>query len=153
MSECRYQGMAEVAKALDRGGVSYTVESYEDMEFLSLHFSIRFGSSVRMLFMNTDDGNDITLRITGLMNDIPDDKLGRAYAICNRINNKYCYIKLFVDSDHDLALSYNIPIGCDTESVGKVAVTLLALFKDFLDDHYKDLVIGIYSDTDESTND
>lgn len=146
MSVCRYKGIQLVADGLDSYGLKYNVDSVQDLETLNVSFSIDCGPNVTMRFVNSDDGNDISMRIIKLIGGIPENKRSRVIDVCNDICKQNRWLKFYVDDDGDLIVSYTFPLMCSDDCVGETAATLVALTKRILDKCYKDILKAIYAD-------
>ena len=88
-------------------------------------------SLVETAFSNTD-GNDVALRVSGLVK-FPPERLPRLYEACNELNRKYRFAKFVIDPEKAVVnMEMDIPSSC--ENVGAVAEELLVRAVAILDE-------------------
>ena len=88
-----------IAEAFDKRDIKYTIQEIGDeTSVVDAGFGIACGPSAHILFASSDEENDVAIRITGLMQNIPSDKRAAMNEACNTINDKMRYLKFLTSA-------------------------------------------------------
>ena len=91
-----------IAEAFDKRDIKYTIQEIGDeTSVVDAGFGIACGPSAHILFASSDEENDVAIRITGLMQNIPSDKRPAMNEACNTINDKMRYLKSIYHETHE----------------------------------------------------
>ena len=75
------------------------------------HTGARYKSTT-FAFAFNDDGRSVELRILSLAQFTVAD-LEKAYAICNDLNQRYTWLRFYIDADNELAAAMEAPVSPD----------------------------------------
>lgn len=98
-----------------------------------LQFGLKDGKSYRIKFINTDDDNDISIRVYALVS-ITADQVSKMLPVLNELNAKYRFVKFVCDDDLDINVEYDFPVSCITPEVS--AKEMVIRFTDIIDEAY-----------------
>lgn len=151
MGNYEFKAMRLIADVFDRNDLHYTSYSKcfdgQKHETIEVHFPVDCGPEVTMRFICKEDGNDVAIRIFGLLTRIPIEKRFRILEACNALNEKSRYPKFYLDTDGDVNVECDIPSRCSDNCVGEVAYEMLRYTSYLLDDEYETFMKYLYSDT------
>ena len=135
-----------IAEAFDSHEIKYRVTETEDISFIEAGYGISGGPTVRFLFfVRPDNGNDVQMRISGLMNKVGSEKRGVILEACNRVNNEMRFLKFYLDKDGDLFGQSDIPSAISADCVGECCFELFVRSMQILDRCYHYFPEAYYS--------
>lgn len=105
---------------IEKEGLKYT-KNAEDNRVM-LNYSGDHFKSKTFVFSFDKDGKSFSLHVFSLVK-FSDDQLDAAYKFCNTMNNKYRWLKTYVDSDKELTVEYDGVI--DASTAGPVCSEIL----------------------------
>ena len=111
-----------IAEAFDERDIKYTIrEIGEETSVVDAGFSITCGPNAHVLFASSDEENDVAVRITGLMQNIPQEKRAAVLEACNAVNDRLRYLKFCIHDD-DLVGEYDLPVKTSDECLAECCV-------------------------------
>lgn len=125
-TECKYKAIGIIAKKLEENNLKYTVDVTGDFEMLEVRLNLAECLPYTVLFVSTDDDNDVAVRIIGLIHSISEQKRAAMVDVCNDLNSKYRYFCFYVSPAGDLDVRFDFPINCSDDCVGPIAVEVIA---------------------------
>ena len=133
-----YQAAERIYEAFLRKNIKCKLREKGGMSLVETAFSGRNFASVNLYFLSNTDGNDVALRVSGVVK-FPPERLARLYEACNELNRKYRYAKFVIDPEKNVVnMEMDIPSSC--ENVGAVAEELLVRAVSILDAVYPQLM-------------
>lgn len=127
-----YQAAERIYEAFLRKNIKCKLREKGGMSLVETAFSGRNFASVSLYFLSNTDGNDVALRVSGLVK-FPLERLPRLYEACNELNRKYRFAKFVIDPEKAVVnMEMDIPSSC--ENVGAVAEELLVRAVAILDE-------------------
>ena len=126
-------------------GLYFQVEDYEDIQEIIVGFPIDSGPNTLIHFISRGDDNAVAVRIFGIVNNIPEEKIVRVLEACNILNLKWPALKFCLDIDFDVNVEYDFPLETSDESVGPVAFETLMKMHVIKDD-YGVFMEALYTD-------
>lgn len=145
MKDYIYKATGLIQETFDEKGIKYQVETVGKTEMVCAGFSIDEGPSVIARFISRDNGNDVGLRVIGLINDITKAKRARVMEACNILNNAIRYVKFCIDDDGDVNVEYDFPCRLSDDCVGEVAYEMFHRLMAILDGEYSIFMRAIYT--------
>ena len=126
-----------IAEAFDSHEIKYRVTETENLAFVEAGYGIRGGPTVRFhFFVREENGNDVQIRISGLMNKISAEKRGSMLEACSRVNNEMRFVKFYLDKDGDLFGQCDLPSAISEDCVGECCFELFVRRMQILDRCY-----------------
>lgn len=116
-----YKATNLIREEMDKEGLKYAVEEFETASAVFAGFAIENGPSVRVQFVSLDNDNDVSIRLLGIVNGVPENKVPEMLVAVNECNCKYRYVKFTLDKDKDINLEYDIPLKTDDGCLGAQA--------------------------------
>ncbi len=135
-----------IVRTFEEKGVDFEVECILDSEQVIVTLPIKCGPDVIERFVSVDDDNDISVVVSGLLNNTPKEKHNRLLEAVNLLNNKYRFVKFTLDGDGDIRVEYDFPSETPTSGVGMMAFEMLFRTKRILDEGYSIIMKAMYSD-------
>ena len=133
-----YQAAERIYEAFLRKNIKCKLREKGGMSLVETAFSGRNFASVNLYFLSNTDGNDVALRVSGVVK-FPPERLARLYEVCNELNRKYRYAKFVIDPEKNVVnMEMDIPSSC--ENVGAVAEEMLIRAVRILDEVYPRLM-------------
>ena len=127
-----FQATELIYEALLCRDIKCKIREKGGMSLVETAFSGRNFASVNLYFLSNTDGNDVALRVSGVVK-FPPERLARLYEVCNELNRKYRYAKFVIDPEKNVVnMEMDIPSSC--ENVGAVAEELLVRAVAILDE-------------------
>ena len=143
-----------VAEAFDRHSIKYRTVEVANISFIEAGYNISGGPSVRVAFFKPGkEGNDIQLRINGLLYGVPKDKRNAILDACNRVNSEMRFLKFYLDKDNDLVGEADLPTSTSDDCVGENCFELFLRTMQILDRCYHYFPEAIYCGTPEDKGD
>lgn len=105
MTEAIYRTLKQ-----DEGLKVFTEEREKNSE-VWLQFGIKNGGSYRIRFINTDDDNDVAVRVFNLLS-VDETRRAAVMPVINEINRKYRYVKFVMDDEGDVHIEYDYLVRC-----------------------------------------
>ncbi|MBQ6365191.1 MAG: YbjN domain-containing protein [Oscillospiraceae bacterium] len=139
-----YKATNLIMETFDLHNVKYRVNETEDASVVEAGFIIEAGPQATVHFISTSENNDVTIRIFGLIYQIPADRRGEILDACNTLNAKYRFIKFFLDTDSNVNVQADLPVRTDDECLGECCFELFARIMHMLRDDYHVLAEALY---------
>lgn len=140
-----YKATKLIKQEMDRQGMKYSVEEFDDCSILFAGFGIDNGPNVRVQFVSTDNDNDVGIRLFGMVNNVAESKVDRMIRVINECNNQYRYVKFVLDKDRDVNIEYDIPLRSGDTTVGAEACEIFVRIMKIADDAYPKFMKVIWS--------
>ena len=126
-----------ISEAFDRHDIKYRVAETENLSFIEAGYGIRGGPTVRFhFFAQGENGNDVQIRISGLMNKVGAEKRGALLEACNRVNNEMRFLKFYLDKAGDLFGQCDLPAAASEDCAGECCFELFIRSMQILDRCY-----------------
>lgn len=75
--------------------------------------------------------------------NVPFDKKGSIIVMCNELNSKYKFFKIYIDEDNDIMICFDIHL--TKEDADKVAYESLMRMVAYIENNYEETTKAIYS--------
>ena len=75
--------------------------------------------------------------------NVPFDKKGSIIVMCNELNSKYKFFKIYIDEDNDIMICFDIHL--TKEDADKVAYESLMRMVAYIENNYEEITKAIYS--------
>lgn len=135
-----------IAAAFDEHNFKYELtETGDEASIIDAGFNITCGPNARVLFISSGDGNDVNVRILGLMQSITPEKQAAVLEACNTLNAKMRFLKFYIHED-DLIGEYDIPSSVSDECLAECCVEIFLRTLRILHDEYHCFPEAIYGD-------
>ena len=92
--------------------------------------------------------NDTCKILTYLANEVPDSKRAAMLEVLKKLNMKYRYLKLVLDSDNDVVASYDFSFYGDEEAAVTAIEEIIFLVKSSIDESVPKIMQLIWADED-----
>ena len=140
MNEQKFKAIDLVAEAFEKHGFKFRIYKSEDQGELVVGFPIEGGSTILVKYILRGDGNDIAVRVFGLLTRIPPEKRMRVLEACNALNAEYRFLKFNIDSDGDLNVDYDFLMSCADVCVGEMGFEICVRTVKILNEKYGELL-------------
>ena len=139
---------AEVAEAFfEQNDWNFEVKELPDGDTMfSLPFSAKNLPGINLKVIIAP--NDTCKIMTYLANNIPDGKRAAMLEVLNKLNMKYRYLKLILDSDNDVVASYDFSFYGDEEAAVEALEEIIYLVKSSMDESVPKIMKLIWADDD-----
>ena len=117
-------------------------EEQEGQSVVILPFSVENGPNYQILFISTDDQNDVAVRVFGLVH-VDEDQKSKILPTLNDLNDEYRFVKFVCDSDGDVNVEYDITM--DGTEPAEIARELLIRFTRIIDGAYPELMRALWA--------
>ena len=142
-----------VTETFDRHEIKYRTIATENLTIIEAGYNIKGGPTVRFhFFTQGDNGNDIQMRISGLMNKVTGAKRLPVLEACNRINSQMRFLKFYLDKDGALFGQGDLPANTNEDCVGECCFELFIRSMQILDQCYHFFPEAYYSSTAADQN-
>lgn len=142
-----------ISEAFDRHSIKYRTVEVNEVSFIEAGYNIGGGPSIRVAFFTPGkEGNDVQLRINGLMYGIPTEKRAAILEACNRVNSEMRFLKFYLDKDSDLVGEADLPTSTSDECVGENCFELFLRTMQILDRCYHYFPEAYYANASEEKN-
>ena len=118
---------------LDEKKVRYTYKPLEKSELISVGYEGDNMKDMDFLFFFDKDGESVSVKCFSIFQFGSND-LARGIVCSNKLNNKYRWIKFYIDEDNEAAASIDAVI--TERSAGPVCFELLVRMLDIVDEAY-----------------
>ncbi len=92
-----------------------------------------------MRFISTNQDNDVSLRVFGLISEIPDEKRIPMIETCNKLSHEIRFVKFCLDSDNYVNLEYDFLIEIPDDYIRVCCFKLFARIMQILNEKYHEL--------------
>ena len=133
-----------ISETFDRYNVKYRIIEEDKLSLVEAGYNIEGGPSVRILYLSTDEGNGVQVRILGLMNKVPAEKRSAVLEVCNRINSEMRFFKFYLDKDRDLMALYDLPARGAEENIGECSFEMFIRATQILNKCYHYIPEAVY---------
>ncbi len=121
-------------RRLDEEKIRYSVDSEKDV--VRVRYNGEYFKSVTFTFIFDDDGESFALRVFSIA-QFTNSQLEDAYEFCNRMNDKFRWLRIYVDEDKELTAALDAVITPAT--VGSVCSELMHRAVNIVDSICKEL--------------
>lgn len=140
-----YKATTLIKQEMDKQGLKYSVEEFNDRSIIFAGFGIENGPNVRVQFISQDNDNDVAIRLFGFVNGVSESKMEKMAQVVNECNRKFRYLKFVLDSDRDINIEYDIPLRTTDEAVGAEACEIFIRIMKIADECYPMFMRVIWS--------
>jgi len=127
-------------------GLKYQIHETDEYQEVQAFFGIKNGPSVAVRFISKNQGNDLMVRIMGLVNEAPAEKRYRIMEACNQLNNQYRFLKFVMAPDNSINVEYDIPASTGDACLGEMAFETIVRMMQILNVGYSRLAKALYAD-------
>jgi len=139
-----YKTIQLISEAFDRHSIVYQVYETEEYQEIQASFSITVGPLVTVHFTSKDRGNDLEIRLPGLVNNIPAEKRLSMLDVCNTLNEKYRFTKFSLNRDGNMNMKYDLPATIGDESIGETCFDIFVILIQILNQGYPLITEALY---------
>ena len=138
-----FQATREIAAAFERHELKHSVNTVNGNSILDAGFSGKNISSFRMLFISSDNDNDVAVRVFNIVPSVPEEKKSAMLKAINHCNNQFRYVKFTMQDDSSVSAQYDLPLRSD--NVGEAAVEIAVRLLKIIDDSYPEFMKALWS--------
>ena len=128
-----FKATAAIKRAFEDKNIKFRVVEKENISYIEASIRGKVAPSVDVCFFSSDDDNDVSVRVVGIVR-IPDHKRAAGLEAINQCNNQFRFVKFVLDKDNDVNLEFDMPV--NTLIPGEVATEMLIRMIQILDDAY-----------------
>ena len=139
-----------IINSFDERSVKYRVTEVEDASMVEAAFVVEAGPEVVVRYISNDEGNDVAVRIFGLIHRIPSTKRIDVMEACNTLSAKIRFFKFYLDSNSSVNVEADLPVRTDDECIGECCFELFVRIMRILDNEYHILAEALYGDPTNS---
>lgn len=145
MNKCEFEATNRIVEVFTNHNLNFNVTNFNYIEMVKVRFSIDSGPTVTMQFVSTDNENDVSVRIFGVVTDIPADKRLRLMEACNVCNCNYRFLKFWIDDGDNLDVGYDFPKNTAADEVGVIAYEIFVFALTIFDELYDFFMKALYT--------
>lgn len=131
-------------EAFGTHGLKYQIHETDEYQEVQAFIGIKNGPSVAARFISQNHGNDLMVRIMGLVNDAPAEKRFRIMEACNQLNNQYRFLKFEMTPDNNVNVEYDFPVCTGDACLGEMALEIFVRMIQILNQGYSQLAKVLY---------
>ena len=117
-------------------------EEDENSSHVWLQFGIKNGGTYKILFISSDNDNDVSVRVFSLLS-VEEEQQAKVLLAINMLNSKYRFVKFVLDDDGDVNLEYDYLVH-DPDPAAS-AEEILYRIVNLVDDVYPVLMRAIFA--------
>lgn len=140
-----YKATKLIKEEMDRQGLKYSIEEFEDGSTLWVRFTINNGPSLQVKFISLDDKNDVAIRLFRIVENVEESKVEEMLKAVNECNCEYRYLKFILDDECDVNIEYDLALRAEDTSVGAEACEILVRIVKIVDEVYPKFMKIIWS--------
>ena len=130
---------AAVLRFLDSKGIKYQDEgAYR----ISVSYKCENIPSVKVAVVFDDDGDGLVALRSWSLGSVKDDKYARVLMLCNDLNDKYRWVKFYIDKDQDICAALDAVI--DINTCGAEVHQLLTRMVGICDGAYSEIMKAMW---------
>ena len=141
-----YKTIRLISEAFDRHEIKYQIFEAEQYQEIQASFSIKIGPLVTVHFNSRNKGNDLEIRIIGLINGVPAEKRQNILEVCNTLNERYRFTKFCLNSEGNVSVEYDLPISTGDDCVGEMCFEVFIRLIQILNQGYSMIASALYQD-------
>ena len=141
-----YNTIKLLTDAFDIHELKYQLQETDRYQAIHVPFGIKNGPFVDVRFISTNHKNDTLVRITNLVNKVPEEKRHKILEVCNVLNHKYRFLKFLMDSDNDVHVEYDFPVNSGNDCLGEMAVEIFIRTIQILNEGYVLIAKALYAE-------
>ena len=126
--------------------LKYRITEDGQLQRIDVPFRIEHGPTVTVQYFLADQRNDLTILISGLVNNVPAEKRIRMLEVINKLNNEIRFIKFTLDSDNDLGVRADFLRNSGDDNLGIMAFEILLRIMRIMDNAYPAIARTFYSE-------
>lgn len=130
---------AEYLRYMDNKGIKYTDK---DDHWVKVAYNCNNIKSVTINVFFDKDGDPLVAFDCWEIIKFKDDKRAAGILLCNRLNEKYRWVKFYVDSDGDLRCQADAIV--DHETVGSECKELVSRMVNIIDKSYPEIMKAVW---------
>lgn len=111
-------------------------DSFSDV---SVGFNCKNVNSIEVRFISTDDDSDVKVRLFSLLR-VPTEKQSAVLEQLNILNNRYRFVRFFLDNDNDVNIAYDFTVSTSSDCLGASCFEMLRRFVDIADEAYPEIM-------------
>ncbi len=104
-------------------GLKVFTDESDKLSSVWLQFGLKSGGNYRIRFISTDDGNDVSVRVIGLIR-VEANQRADIINVLNELNRKYRYVKFVCDNDNDINVEYDFPTSASNPAESALEMVL-----------------------------
>ncbi|WP_300135196.1 YbjN domain-containing protein [uncultured Oscillibacter sp.] len=124
---------------MEKKNVRYTI--LRD-DLVQVSFKGKNMPQIEVRFCFGDDGRDVSAHVFSIAK-VPDEKVGNACFACSNLNDKWRWVKFYLDSDNEVTAGLDAVI--DPYTTGEECFELLIRMCDIVDEAYPDIMKMLWS--------
>lgn len=124
---------------LDDKGLKYQIQTDEAIR---VGFKGENAPTISAVFIFDDDAKSAAIRAFSICK-IPADKLSGAYELCSRLNDKFRWIKFYIDKDNEVTAAADAVL--DSKTLGAECYELMMRTMSIIDDAYPVIMQYLWS--------
>lgn len=140
-----YKATKLIKEEMERQGLKYSIEEFEDGSTLWVRFTINNGPSLQVKFISLDDKNDVAIRLFRIVENVEESKVDEMLKAVNECNCEYRYLKFILDDECDVNIEYDLALRAEDTSVGAEACEILVRIVKIVDEVYPKFMKIIWS--------
>lgn len=140
-----YKATKLIKEEMERQGLKYSIEEFEDGSTLWVRFTINNGPSLQVKFISLDDKNDVAIRLFRIVENVEESKVEEMLKAVNECNCEYRYLKFILDDECDVNIEYDLALRAEDTSVGAEACEILVRIVKIVDEVYPKFMKIIWS--------
>ena len=136
-----------ITEAFDKNGFRYRIVEQNDNSAVKAAFTVTAGPRVEALFISSDDRNDVSVRVYGLLKRIPDSKRAAVLEACNRISSDKRHFKIYLNKESNIDIAYDFMLNTSDEALGEACLEAFGRLQHILDEDYHLIAEALYGNT------
>ena len=138
-----YQATEKIYNELKKdAGLKVSAGETESTSYVRIEFDLKNGGGYRIHFVSTDDGDDVMVRVWGLVH-VEDEVRAKILPTINEMNWTYRFVKFVLGTDGDINLHFDYPI--NSPNPAATARKLVSCFVNIVEDSFPKLMKAMWA--------
>ena len=121
-----YKATNLIAETFDLYDVDYRITEENEVSSVDASFNLESGQEIVVRFISDDEGNDVAIRIVGLVRDVPVLKRTDVMELCSALCAEGRYFKFYLHESGCVNVEADLPARIDDDCLGECSFELLS---------------------------
>ncbi len=137
-----FRATKAIAAEFEARELKFCTERTDETSYVETGFNTDRAGVIKILFLSSDDDNDVAARAYNVIRGIPEDRRDQVLKTVNVCNRRFRYVRFSMDDDGSIDAEYDFP-QC-AEPVGEMAFEIAVRFTQVIDEAYPLLMKAIW---------
>lgn len=121
-----YKATNLIAETFDLYDVDYRITEENEVSSVDASFNLESGQEIVVRFISDDEGNNVAIRIFGLVRNVPVLKRAEVMEICSALCAEGRYFKIYLHESGCVNVEADLPARINDDCLGECSYELFA---------------------------